>query len=103
MGPCKGARQAFEGQWFFSEWDEKALWQILNEQRDTIKDLKKKQWQKALPQILVIIDDFADRSDDFAFYKRKALRMQHMAFESEANGHQPRRARQFSSSWCVEA
>ena len=61
--PVKEHAKHLKGSGFFSEWDEKALWQILNEQRDTIKDLKKKQWQKALPQVLVIIDDFADRSD----------------------------------------
>ena len=36
------------------------MWHILNEQRDAIKELKRQKSTKPLPQILVIVDDFAD-------------------------------------------
>ncbi len=45
------------------EWDERALRKVLDEQKDKIKDLKNAKTKKPLPQILTIIDDFADRSD----------------------------------------
>ena len=47
----------------FSDWDEKALMQILEEQRGKVKELKQGKSRKPLPQTLVIIDDFADRHD----------------------------------------
>jgi hypothetical protein len=52
-----------EGSSFNSEWDEPALHKVLDEQRNKIKDLKHTKSKKPLPQILTIIDDFADRSD----------------------------------------
>ena len=48
---------------FSPEWDEGALWEKLNAQRDKIVEVKKAKSKKPLPQILVIIDDFADRPD----------------------------------------
>ena len=45
---------------FFSEWDEGALRAILDKQRDEIRELKKNKTHKPLPQVLIIIDDFAD-------------------------------------------
>ena len=45
---------------FFSEWDEGALWSILDKQREEIRELKKAKTHKPLPQVLIIIDDFAD-------------------------------------------
>ena len=45
---------------FFSEWDEGALRTILDKQREEIRDLKKAKTHKPLPQVLIIIDDFAD-------------------------------------------
>jgi hypothetical protein len=48
---------------FNDEWDEDALRQILDRQRDKIRQLKDAKSKKPLPQILTIIDDFADRSD----------------------------------------
>ena len=48
---------------FNDEWDETALRQILDRQRDKIRQLKDAKSKKPLPQILTIIDDFADRSD----------------------------------------
>ena len=47
----------------FSEWDERALMRILDEQRGKVKELKAAKSKKPLPQTLVIIDDFADRHD----------------------------------------
>ena len=49
-----------KGHGFFSEWDERAMWAILNAQRDGIKELKRQKSSKLLPQCLVIVDDFAD-------------------------------------------
>ena len=49
-----------KGHGFFSEWDEKAMWAILNAQRDGIKELKRQKSSKPLPQCLVIVDNFAD-------------------------------------------
>ena len=61
--PVKEHAKHLKGHGFFSEWDEKAMWAILNEQRDKIKDLKRQKTTKPLPQVLVVIDDFADSSD----------------------------------------
>ena len=55
--------QHLEGSSFHSEWDEAALRQILDEQRAKIKELKDAKSKKPLPQVLTIIDDFADRQD----------------------------------------
>ena len=52
-----------EGSSFHSEWDEKAFKRILDDQRDKIRELKAAKTKKVLPQILTIIDDFADRPD----------------------------------------
>ena len=52
-----------EGSSFHSEWGEKALKQTLDTQRDKIRVLKDASSKKPLPQILTIIDDFADRPD----------------------------------------
>ena len=57
------AKNLMEGSTFNNEWDEPALRKILDAQREKIKDLKHAKWKKPLPQILTIIDDFADRSD----------------------------------------
>jgi SpoVK/Ycf46/Vps4 family AAA+-type ATPase len=48
---------------FHQEWDEKALVTILDDQRAKIKEQKDAKTTKPLSQILVIIDDFADRHD----------------------------------------
>jgi len=58
--PVKEHAKHLKGHGFFSEWDEKAMWAILNEQRDKIKELKRQKSPKPLPQCLVIVDDFAD-------------------------------------------
>ncbi len=61
--PVKQFADHLEGSSFHSEWDEPALRQILDEQRDKIKKLKDAKSKKPLPQVLTIIDDFADRWD----------------------------------------
>ncbi len=61
--PVKEFADHLEGSSFHSEWDEPALRQILDEQRDKIKKLKDAKSKKPLPQVLTIIDDFADRWD----------------------------------------
>jgi hypothetical protein len=48
---------------FHSEWDEKALTTIMDGQKAKIKELKAAKSKKPLPQVLTIIDDFADRPD----------------------------------------
>ena len=62
-GPVKKRAESMEGSSFHSEWDEKALRKILDEQREKIKTLKDAKSTKFLPQILTVIDDFADRPD----------------------------------------
>ena len=62
-GPVKEFAQHLEGSSFHSEWDEAALRQILDEQREKIRKQKDAKTKKALPQTLTIIDDFADRWD----------------------------------------
>ena len=52
-----------EGSSFHSEWDEQALRDIMDRQRVKIKELKDAKSRKPLPQVLTIIDDFADRYD----------------------------------------
>ena len=61
--PVKEFAQRLEGSSFHSEWDEAALRQILDQQRVKIKELKDAKSKKALPQILTVVDDFADRAD----------------------------------------
>ena len=58
--PVKEHAKHLKGHGFFSEWDERAMWAILNAQRDAIKELKRQKSPKPLPQCLVIADDFAD-------------------------------------------
>ncbi len=48
---------------FHSDWDEKALLEIMANQKEKIKELKAAKSKKPLPQCLTIIDDFADRAD----------------------------------------
>ncbi len=48
---------------FHSEWDEKALHEIMAGQKEKIKQLKLAKSKKPLPQCRVCIDDHADRSD----------------------------------------
>jgi len=61
--PVKEFAQHLEGSSFHSEWDETALRHIMDEQRNKIKQLKDAKTKKPLPQVLTIIDDFADRWD----------------------------------------
>ena len=61
--PVKEFASHLEGSSFHSEWDEEALKQIMDEQREKIRKLKDTQSKKPLPQVLTIIDDFADRHD----------------------------------------
>jgi hypothetical protein len=61
--PVKEFAQHLEGSSFHSEWDEESLRQIMDRQRETIKQLKDAKSKKPLPQVLTIIDDFADRYD----------------------------------------
>ena len=45
---------------FSAEWDEDGLLEIMDNQKNTIKLLKDAKTEKPLPQILIIIDDWAD-------------------------------------------
>ncbi len=62
-GPVKEFAGHLEGSSFHSEWDEAALREIQDVQRDKIRKLKDAKSRKPLPQVLTIIDDFADRWD----------------------------------------
>jgi len=48
---------------FHSEWDEPALLEVLDKQKKKIKEKKLTKTTHFLPQVLVVIDDFADRWD----------------------------------------
>ena len=61
--PVKKRASSMEGSSFHNEWDDKALKQILDTQRDKIRVMKDAKSTKPLPQILTVIDDFADRPD----------------------------------------
>ena len=61
--PVREFAKTLEASSFNSEWDEVALREILDRQRTTIRDLKLTKTKKPLPQILILIDDFADRGD----------------------------------------
>jgi hypothetical protein len=61
--PVREFAKHLEGSTFHSDWDEPVLRQILDEQRSKIKKAKDAKTKKPLPQVLTIIDDFADRHD----------------------------------------
>jgi DNA polymerase III delta prime subunit len=61
--PVKDLAKHLEGSSFHSEWDATALQNILDEQRDKIRKLKETKTKKALPQVLICLDDWADRTD----------------------------------------
>ena len=61
--PVRELASRLEGSSFHSEWDEEALKQIMDEQRDRIRTLKDAKSKRPLPQVLTVIDDFADRPD----------------------------------------
>jgi len=61
--PVREYAKNLEGSSFHSEWHEATLREILDEQRRKIQELKHAKSKKPLPQLLVLIDDFADRPD----------------------------------------
>jgi hypothetical protein len=61
--PVREFAKHLEGSSSHHERDEPALKAILDQQRDKIKKLKDAKSTKPLPQVLTIIDDFADRAD----------------------------------------
>ena len=61
--PVKDFAKGLTASSFHSEWDEKALHEIMAGQKEKIKQLKEAKSKKPLPQCLVCIDDHADRSD----------------------------------------
>jgi hypothetical protein len=60
---AKGLRGGGSSSSFHHEWDAASLHELLDKQRHRIKDLKTSKTTKPLPQMLVVIDDFADRPD----------------------------------------
>ena len=58
--PVKRFAVHLAGSTFHSEWDERALRDTMDTQRLKIKELKDAKSKKPLPQVLIIIDDFAD-------------------------------------------
>ena len=61
--PVKDFAKGLKNASFHSEWDEAELHRIMDAQRAKIKELKAGKTKKPLPQVLTIIDDFADRYD----------------------------------------
>lgn len=61
--PVKEFAKGLKAASFHAEWDETALHEALDAQRARIREMKQAKSKKPLPQILVIIDDFADRYD----------------------------------------
>ena len=61
--PVREFAKGLKASSFNSEWDEKALQEIMATQKAKIKELKLAKSKKPLPQCLTIIDDFADRPD----------------------------------------
>ena len=61
--PVREFAKGLKASSFHSEWDEKALHEIMDGQKAKIKELKAAKSKKPLPQCLTCIDDFADRSD----------------------------------------
>jgi hypothetical protein len=58
--PVREFAKGLKASSFHSEWDEKALHEIMDRQRSKIKELKLAKSKKPLPQCLTIIDDHAD-------------------------------------------
>jgi hypothetical protein len=58
--PVREFAKGLKASSFHSEWDEKALHDIMDTQKARIKELKAAKSKKPLPQILTIIDDHAD-------------------------------------------
>jgi len=61
--PVKEFAKGLKESSFHSEWDEKAMYEIMDRQKARIKELKAAKSKKPMPQILVVCDDFADRPD----------------------------------------
>ena len=61
--PVKAFADRLKASSFHSEWDEQALKDITERQRDSIKALKDAKSKKPLPQVLFILDDWTDRYD----------------------------------------
>ncbi len=93
--PVKEFAGHLERSSFHSEWDEQALKDILEKQRDKIKKEKDAKSRKPLPQILTIIDDFADRADIMhsahnvltTLFIRGRFRIELLGELAETNGH----------------
>ena len=52
--------KSLEASSFHEEWDQNALTEILSKQKATVQGLKHAKSKKNIPQVLIIIDDFAD-------------------------------------------
>jgi hypothetical protein len=59
--PVKEFAQHLEGSTFHSEWDEQALKDILEQQKERIRQLKEAKTRKPLPQCFICLDDWADQ------------------------------------------
>ncbi len=58
--PVREYAKGLKASSFNSEWDEKAMIEILDRQKEKIKTLKAAKSKKPLPQCLTIVDDYAD-------------------------------------------
>ena len=61
--PVKDFAKGLTASSFHSEWDEKALHEIMANQKEKIKQLKLAKSKRPLPLVLTILDDHADRAD----------------------------------------
>ena len=58
--PVRDHVKGLKASGFYSEWDANAMHSILDEQRERVRELKLQKTRKPLPQVLIVIDDFAD-------------------------------------------
>ena len=58
--PVREFAKGLKASGFYSDWDEKVLIEIMDKQKAKIKELKLANSKKPMPQIIWIVDDWAD-------------------------------------------
>ena len=53
----------FLEKWCFSEWNPEDMWKIMEDQKNLVEELKKKEDTTMIPGIAVVVNDWADRAD----------------------------------------
>ena len=61
--PVREYAKSLDASTFADDWDEEALRVIMDAQKSRVREAKDAKSKKPLPQVLTIIDDFADRWD----------------------------------------